>query len=91
MCRVRQEELANGDYDVKDNRRTDHDIEYSLKVVGDTSTPAERQRLSTEPGVNHREASNLLRTHVRMNMARSIGIGLFTKILRTHPRRYCDM
>ena len=76
-CLVGQEELADGDYDVKKYRRTDDDIEYSLKVVGDASTPAEKQRLSTEHGVNHREASNPLRTHVHMNMARSIGIDFF--------------
>lgn len=76
-CRVRQEQLADGGYDVERNRRTDDNMENALRVVGGAKTPAEEQRLSKEHGVNDGEATNPLRQHVFANFALSVGVDIF--------------
>ncbi|CAN0528052.1 unnamed protein product, partial [Ectocarpus sp. 8 AP-2014] len=51
VCPIGQEDLADGDYDIVRNRRTDDQTEYALKVISTATTGTQRQTLSSKHGV----------------------------------------
>ncbi|CAN0059029.1 unnamed protein product [Ectocarpus sp. 4 AP-2014] len=53
-----EEDLADGDYDIARNRRTDDQTEYALKVISTATTGTPRQALSSKDGVTPQEVEN---------------------------------
>ncbi|CBN75973.1 hypothetical protein Esi_0258_0024 [Ectocarpus siliculosus] len=77
VCPIGQEDLADGNYDIVRNRRTDDQTEYALKVISTAPTGTQRQALSSKHGVTPQEVENPFRKHVHLNMVRTFGIDLF--------------